>query len=306
MDLIKYLAKESVFIEPEPITKDALIRKLCLSLKHSPALKEEGPERVQEALEAVLAREAGSPTGLGGGIAFPHARLKSLRRPAMALAVLRQPVDFGAPDEQPANIVSLVVAPENNPTIALKIMSQCCRAFSSGNMRQSLEGATSPEEIHRIAGEIGIELDVAILARDIMREPNRSVRPDTPLRQVTYLMSQNHLATVAVLDQEQRVLGQITCARLFNYGLPDFFSQLKSVSFIKEFDPFEKYFFEEAHSQAKDVMTTDFCTLPPEATLLEIVFALTTLRQPKVYVVEDGRLVGMIDQSVVLDQILNF
>lgn len=306
MDLIKYLARESVFIEHDPVSKEELIKKLCQSLQHSPAFKQEPQERLDQVLAAVLEREELSPTGLGGGFAFPHARLKFLRRPAVALAVLHHPVDFSAPDEQPANIVSLVVAPENNPTIALKIMAQCCRAFGQIGMHEALETAGHPGDIYRMVGDVGIELDVAITARDIMREPNRMIRPETPLRQVTYIMSHNHLGAVAVLDDEQHILGQITCARLFNYGLPDFFSQLKSVSFIKEFDPFEKYFYEEAHARAKDVMQGDFCAVSPEATLLEIVFALTTLRHPKVYVVEEGKLIGMIDQSVVLDQILNF
>lgn len=306
MDLMKYLARESVFIETAPIEKNALLEKLCQSLRKSPAFKDEPEEKLQEVLQAVHEREDASPTGLGGGFAFPHARLKFLRRPAVALAVLRHPVDFGAPDDQPANIVCLVVAPEKNPTIALKIMAQCCRSFAQIGTHEALETAGHPGDVYRLVGDISIELDVAITARDIMREPVVDIHPQTPLRQVTAVMSKFHLNAVAVVDEERRVVGHITCARLFNFGLPDFFSQLKSVSFIREFDPFEKYFFEEAHSKAKDIMTGDYMAVAPDATLLEIVFALTTLNHPKLYVLEDGVLRGVIDQGAVLDQIINF
>lgn len=306
MDLIKYMTPESILIETAPIEKKELLSKLCMSLRHSPALKDEPESRLLEVLDAVLEREKVMPTGLGGGFAFPHARLKFLRRPAVALAVLRHPINFGASDEQPSNIISLVIAPESNPTIALKIMAQCCRAFGQIQTREAIETATDPQVIHDLVGKIGIELDVAITARDIMREPIREVHVDTPLRQVTEVMTKYHLAAVAVVTDEQRIVGHITCARLFNFGLPDFFAQLKSVSFIREFDPFEKYFFEEAHSKARDIMTTDFMAVAPDATLLEIVFALTTLRQPKLYVAEGGILKGVIDQGSVLDQIINF
>lgn len=306
MDLIKYLARESVFVLENPITRDELIRMLCQSLKHSPALADEPPARIDEVIAAVMEREAAAPTGLGNGFAFPHARLSFLRRPAMALAVLRKPVDFCAPDEQPATIVGLVIAPEQNPTIALKIMSLCCRAFSHLKTHDALKAAGHPEELHKLVAGLKIELDVSITARDIMREPNRQVHPDTPLREVTAIMTKNTLHSIAVLTEEQKIVGQITCPRLFNFGLPDFFAQLKSVSFIKEFDPFEKYFYEEANSKASDIMTDDFHVVAPNATLLEVVFALTTLRHQKIFVVENEKLVGMIDQSAVLDQIINF
>lgn len=306
MNLTKYLVAESVLLGREALDKTALLKQLCASLRASPALRGEPPEHLQEVEDAVFAREEQMPTGLGGGFAFPHARLKFLRRPAVALAVLRCPVDFGAPDGVAANIVCLVIAPESNPTVALKIMSQCCRSFADENLRKGLEAAVEPAQVMRLLEQVALPLDVAITARDIMREPLIEVHPDTPLRRVTAVMSKHHLNAVAVVSQEREVVGHITCARLFNFGLPDFFSQLKSVSFISEFDPFEKYFFEEAHSRASDLMTTDFLAVPPSATLLEIVFALTTLRQPMLYVVENGRLCGVIDQSSVLDQIINF
>lgn len=306
MDLTKYLAADSIIIENQPLEKKDLLRKLCSVLRASPAMRDEPKERFDEVIAAILEREDISPTGLGGGFAFPHARLKFLRRPAVALVVLKHPIDFAAPDNTPANIVCLVAAPEKNPTIAIKIMSQFCRAFAEPETRRKIESAPDVSVIYSLLDSLDIPLDVAITARDIMRDPVYDIHPEMPLRQVTAIMSQYHLNAVAVVDQDKRVVGQITCARLFNYGLPDFFSQLKSVSFIREFDPFEKFFFEEAHSKAKHLMTGDFMAVAPDATLLEIVFALTALRQPKLYVVEEGVLRGVIDQGSVLDQIVNF
>ena len=128
---------------------------------------------------------------------------------------------------------------------------------------------------------------------------------DTPIKEVTRRMSERHTNAVPVLDPDGQVVGEITCEALFQYGLPDFFLQLRSVSFIADFDPFEKYFESEGGMKAGDIMSPDFAALPPQASLLEIVFALTVLRHPKVYVVESGKLLGTIDQSQVLDRIIN-
>ncbi|MCA9546301.1 MAG: CBS domain-containing protein, partial [Myxococcales bacterium] len=93
---------------------------------------------------------------------------------------------------------------------------------------------------------------------------------------------------------------------LFTLGMPDFFRQLKSVSFIAEFDPFEKYFSKEAHLKARDVMTKDVAKVPPTATILEIVHLLSVHRYPKVFVVDEAdRLLGVIDRIRVVDRLLN-
>jgi len=306
MDLTKYLAADSIIIENQPLEKKELLRKLCNVLQASPALRDEPKERFDEVIAAILEREDVAPTGIGGGFAFPHARLKFLRRPAVALAVLKHSIDFDAPDGTPANIICLVAAPQSSPTITLKVMSQFNRVFAEPETRRKLESATNGQTVFNLLDNLSIPLDVAITARDIMRDPFLEIHPELPLRQVTALMSQHQMGAVAVVDKDKRLAGHITCSRILNYGLPDFFGQLRSVSFIRDFDPFEKYFFEEAHSKAKDLMASDFMAVAPDATLLEIVFALTALRQPKIYVVEEGVLRGEIDQSALLDQIINF
>ncbi|HQL95728.1 MAG TPA: CBS domain-containing protein, partial [Candidatus Hydrogenedentes bacterium] len=129
--------------------------------------------------------------------------------------------------------------------------------------------------------------------------------PETPLKEVTRIMNQHMLESVSVTDADGTLLGQITCDQLFKLGMPDFFTQLKSVSFIREFDPFEKYFQKETGALARDVMTADMATLPEEATLLEVVFELAVRRHPKIYVVRAGKRVGVIDRSLVLDRVIN-
>lgn len=121
------------------------------------------------------------------------------------------------------------------------------------------------------------------------------------------MMSREQLRAIPVLDDQKRVVGEITSEQLFRYGLPDFFAKLKSVSFIAEFDPFEKYFADERNVPVGDVMETNARIVPLDYTVMEIVFDLAIQRFNKLYVTDaDGHWVGTIDQGTVLNNVINF
>ncbi|MEG2074957.1 MAG: CBS domain-containing protein, partial [Victivallaceae bacterium] len=127
-----------------------------------------------------------------------------------------------------------------------------------------------------------------------------------PLKEATKLMVHCHTNAIPVLGDNNQLMGQISSASLFKLGIPDFFTQMKSVGFIRYFDPFEKYFAIEANSLVRDVMSQDFIALPPDATLIEIVFAISVQHQDKVYIVNyKNELIGIIDQALLLERIIN-
>lgn len=303
MKLTSYLAPEGVFIGLSAVDKWDVLRRMADALTDAINQDASSPYPRDRIHAAIVERESQSSTVLGNGFAFPHARLRGLERTIFGIAVLAEPMDFGSGDD--VTVVCMVLTPEERPTMALKVMSQIARLFSEADSSVRLRAAKTPAEILTILEGVGLSLDISISARDIMQPPRFVIRPESPLKEVTRQMSEAHTNAAPVQNGNGEVIGEITCSILFHYGLPDFFSQLKSASFIADFDPFEKYFYAEARARASDVMSTQFAALPLQASPLEIVFALTVLRHPKVYVVDAGKLVGIIDQSVVLDRIIN-
>jgi len=223
----------------------------------------------------------------------------------VALALLDVPVDFEALDGRPVSIVLLIVVPEDQPQIALQLMSQFARLFSSQEERSELLSLDTATDLCAFITEHVVEKDVALKARDIMRAPTDMVAPDTPLKEVTKLMNTRRLDTVAVCEGDGTLVGEITCDNLFKRGMPHFFTQLKSIAFISEFDPFEKYFADESHALASDVMSCDFSAMTANATLLEIVFELAVHQRPQVYIVHEGKYVGVIDRILVLERVID-
>ena len=159
--------------------------------------------------------------------------------------------------------------------------------------------------MYRLVSKRVLGRNGAVLARDIMRKPLANVHPDTPLREVTRIMMTYRLDAIAVVAEDETMLGEISCEHLFKRGMPEFFSQLRSVSFIRAFDPFEKYFEGEGHTLARDVMMQDYAAVDVDATLMEVVFALAVQRHTKVHVLDNGKRIGAIDRIQVLDRVIN-
>ena len=97
-------------------------------------------------VEAALAREAKSATGLPGGIAIPHARAESVTEASLAMARLAPKVDFGAPDG-PADIVFLIAAPAGGGSEHMKLLSALARALVRPDFVADLRSAETPERI---------------------------------------------------------------------------------------------------------------------------------------------------------------
>lgn len=100
-----------------------------------------------EILGALQAREALGSTALGRGVALPHAQLAGDGPPLMLFARLRRPVDYEARDEEPVDLVILVLWPEASPEGFLPALAETCRAVRDPQALRRLRAAGSAEEV---------------------------------------------------------------------------------------------------------------------------------------------------------------
>jgi nitrogen PTS system EIIA component len=303
MKLEKYLTPESILLNTNVNDKASLLNIMSECISKCKVATDAGLDH-KTIIEAIEKREEQSSTGIGDGFAFPHARFANINSIGICLAVLKKAVDYNSFDKQPIDVACMVIVPEKKPTLALKVMSQIARMFSCGDFAEQVKNLNTGAEVAKLINKLKIDLDISITAVDIMRSPLLTLKPDMPLKEATRYMADHQIIAAPVLENK-RVVGEISATQLFLLGIPDFFTQLKSVSFISDFDPFEKYFYEEAHSKVADLMNDDFCTLAPDATVMEMVFALIVQKYPKIYIVKDGILEGIIDQPLMLERIIN-
>jgi nitrogen PTS system EIIA component len=110
-------------------------------------------------LQVLLAREALGTTAVGDGIAIPHVRnpiLVNLPSPAITLSFLKQPVDFGALDGKPVEIVFMLISP--TVRIHLHLLSKLAYALRNDTFRAVLRGPSDPALILAAARRVEAEL----------------------------------------------------------------------------------------------------------------------------------------------------
>jgi len=99
------------------------------------------------AFEAVLLRERLSGTGMGEGVAIPHARAPGLSHPVAAFARLEPAQDFDALDGRPADLIFMLLAPPERGGDHLKALARASRFLRRAEIREKLRAARSAVEL---------------------------------------------------------------------------------------------------------------------------------------------------------------
>jgi PTS system nitrogen regulatory IIA component len=99
-------------------------------------------------LAALLRRERLGSTGIGHGVAIPHARLDGIAEPAAMLTTLGGPVWFGAPDDEPVDLLLTLLWPKDDVAGFLPTLASFCRLLRQPGLRARLREAATPTEAH--------------------------------------------------------------------------------------------------------------------------------------------------------------
>ena len=95
---------------------------------------------------AVIAREALGSTGMGEGIAIPHAKTGAVKEPALAAMVLEKPADYDSLDGEPVNLIFMIAAPESEDNVHLDVLSRLSVLLMDEDFSKKLKNAKSEAE----------------------------------------------------------------------------------------------------------------------------------------------------------------
>ena len=109
------------------------------------------PERA--IFEVLIERERLGTTGVGNGIAIPHGKLPGLDRLYGLFARLDMPIEFDAIDEQPVDLICLLLAPETAGADHLKALARISRLLRDGTICKKLRGSETPDAIYALLTE---------------------------------------------------------------------------------------------------------------------------------------------------------
>ena len=143
MHIADFLSPDDTLCDVRASDKDRLLREL--TGKAAKALRLDAAPLA----DAIAQREQLGSTGMGDGIAIPHARIASLSKPFGMLARLRRAIDFAAIDGKPVDIVFLLLLPTAPHGEQLTALASVARRLRDAQVTAALRGADDSAEIYR-------------------------------------------------------------------------------------------------------------------------------------------------------------
>lgn len=140
MQITDLLKPQSVLLNADPVTKADAIYTLGELMEKGGNLIDKG-----EYLAAVFAREESGSTGLGNGIATPHAKSAGVKEAGLAAMVVPHGVDFEALDGQPSRLFFMIAAPEGAADTHVEVLSQLAMMVIDPDFKEALIAAPTVE-----------------------------------------------------------------------------------------------------------------------------------------------------------------
>ncbi|WP_379161756.1 fructose-specific PTS transporter subunit EIIC [Paenibacillus sp. sgz5001063] len=142
MKISDLMIKDTMIMNLQAVSKEAAIDELIASLAASGRIND--PVLFKE---KILAREAQSSTGIGGGIAMPHAKTKAVNEATVVFAKSTAGVDFASLDEEPAKLFFMIAAPEGAGNMHLRTLAALSRLLIESEFIDALMNARTPDEV---------------------------------------------------------------------------------------------------------------------------------------------------------------
>ena len=145
MKISDLLSSQSIQIGAAPADKSAAINQLADLMEKGGSLSDK-----QQYLKDVLAREASCTTGLGDGIATPHAKSAGVKKAALAAMTVPAGIDFESLDGNPARLFFMIAAPEGAADAHIELLHQLSTMIMDNDFKEALIAAKSKEEFLKI------------------------------------------------------------------------------------------------------------------------------------------------------------
>ncbi len=147
MELTQLLAADRIVTIKEP-TKEAALKALVKVLGKTSAVGKE-----KDLAKAISDRERILSTGIGYGIAIPHAKIATVKAFIAAIGVSKAGIPFESLDGKPVNIVIMIAGPEGQNEEYLRILARFTNVLKSEQTRTRIIDAKKPEQVLAILGE---------------------------------------------------------------------------------------------------------------------------------------------------------
>jgi nitrogen PTS system EIIA component len=151
MDIADLISPDAVAANLKVATKKQALQEIAQRCAEIDGLK--GLVDAREIFEVLLERERLGTTGVGAGIAIPHGKLPRLDGLYGFFAKLDRPIDFEAIDDQPVDLIFVLLAPESAGADHLKALARVSRLLRDRSVCEKLRGSDNGDALYAVLTE---------------------------------------------------------------------------------------------------------------------------------------------------------
>lgn len=142
MELKELIKESTIKLELESRDKDSVLDEMIKLLVDDNVVT-----NIKKFKKDILARESLSNTGIGFGIAIPHAKSKAVKEPRIAIGLTKKGVNYGSIDGQDVNMVFMIAVNEEQSDLHLRALANLSRKLMHEEFRESILNAKTKKEI---------------------------------------------------------------------------------------------------------------------------------------------------------------
>ncbi|MCI6152644.1 MAG: PTS sugar transporter subunit IIA [Fusobacterium perfoetens] len=308
MKLANYFDKELVFINVKGNTQEEVIKNMVESLSKKEKIIKDSKEEIKK---AIIKRENEISTAIGMGVAIPHARIQNFNDFIVAVGLLEKPIEVqveGLLEKDKVKVIFLIISDILKNKNMLKILGGISKiALKNPISLEKIKNSKTEKEVIEAIEEINIEFGHKIIADDVLSPDIEPVTEDTTLEVVAKRLINEKISGIPVVDEKNNFLGEITEKELIEYGMPKYLSLMKDLDFLTVGEPFEEYLLKEETATIKDLYRRkeNLYTIDKKTPIMEICFIMVKKGITRIYVVENGKLYGVIRRYDIIKKVLH-
>jgi fructose-specific phosphotransferase system IIA component len=150
MKIVEFLSKKAIATDIKATKKEDIIKELADLLINAGEIEKRYRNKL---IDALMARESLGSTGIGQGVAIPHAKSDCVEKLVAAFALSKKGVDFDSLDAEPVYIFFLLVAPQDSAGPHLKALARISRLLKDKYFRDSLRACVEDKSIIKIISQ---------------------------------------------------------------------------------------------------------------------------------------------------------
>lgn len=255
-------------------------------------------------LSSVREREEIENTSYGHGFAFPHARTDAVHELYILIGISRDGLADRTPDNIPVRCVCLLLTPSTIAKLYLQTLSGLSAFGRRHETLGRLRDIEHPRDLIKLVSDADVTVDKELMVKDIMRHNVAAVKTDDTLKDVANKMFRNRLSALAVVDDNNRLVGVISDRDLIKAALPDYKTLISNLNYSMDVEPFEELLKREDKIKVSQLYREDFEVTTPDTRIVEVAALMIFKDVTRVFVTSGDNLVGILLRKDIVNMII--